>query len=334
MQDGDGTCGPPGIWWSSWQGAWYRRAGSLWIPYVDDEDRHEATRQFVRTVCWYGNFNQEVVERLALAGADGSMEVGPHGHPLSFLNVLVQGHPSDARVDTLRMIVDLGQSPSDLDKSSGIAPLHYVAMMCGECSDTPEMVRFLLDNGASPNLWCKQGVHHEPHGGTEGDALAEFTGIAYGDDYLNFPTGACLILLHLWEHDPRWAYGILLASEESEDTRGWFPADYFSSSTATSKRRLPMQILADADVEGPDDEPLSFCKLCHVTFPIRNGQIFTEAREFHEHQGPCHIQCGDTTTYLDPDGNVLGEYARHLNIGLHLSTSGRSGRGTRGLTRS
>lgn len=220
MQDGDGTCGPPGIWWSSWQGAWYRRAGSLWIPYVDDEDRHEATRQFVRTVCWYGNFNQEVVERLALAGADGSMEVGLHGHPLSFLNVLVQGHPSDARVDTLRMIVDLGQSPSDLDKSSGIAPLHYVAMMCGECSDTPEMVRFLLDNGASPNLWCKQGVHHEPHGGTEGDALAEFTGIAYGDDYLNFPTGACLILLHLWEHDPRWAYGILVASEESEDTRG------------------------------------------------------------------------------------------------------------------
>ena len=78
MQDADGIFGPPGTWWCSWQGAWYRRAGSLWIRYVND---------------------QEEMERLALAGADGSMEVGPHGFPLSFMNVLAQEHPSQAQVD-------------------------------------------------------------------------------------------------------------------------------------------------------------------------------------------------------------------------------------------
>ena len=310
MQDREGIFGPPGVWWCSWQSAWYRRAGRLWIPYVDDDDRHEATRQFVRRVCWYGDFDQEIMARLAVVGADGSMEVGPHGFPLSFMNVLAQGHPDHAHVDVVRMIMDLGQSPSDLDKSCGAAPLHYVAGMCGECSDTPKMARFLLDHGASPNLWCKHGMHHEPHGGVEGDALGEFTGSDYGDDYLIFPKGACLILLHLWEDDPRWAYGIFLAAEESEDRRGWFPADYFSSSIVRSKERTPMQILADAEVEGPDDEPSFFCRICDVKFPIRNGQILTEAHQWPE--GPCTITGGDPVTYLGPDGNVLAQYARHL----------------------
>ena len=42
--------------------------------------------------------------RLALAGADGSMEDGPHGFPLSFMNVLAQEHPSQAHVDVLKPI--------------------------------------------------------------------------------------------------------------------------------------------------------------------------------------------------------------------------------------
>ena len=53
--------------------------------------------------------------------------------------------------------------------------------MCGECEDTPRIVRFLLDCGASPNLWCKFGVKHEPHGGVEGDALAHFNGLEFGE---------------------------------------------------------------------------------------------------------------------------------------------------------
>ena len=48
------------------------------------------TRQFVRILCWYGSFDEEIVESLALAGADGSLEVGPHGYPLGFMNVLAQ----------------------------------------------------------------------------------------------------------------------------------------------------------------------------------------------------------------------------------------------------
>ena len=47
-------------------------------------------------------------------------------------------------------------------------------MMCGECVDTPNMIRFLLDQGAHPHLWCKYGVHHEPHAGMEGDARCQF----------------------------------------------------------------------------------------------------------------------------------------------------------------
>jgi hypothetical protein len=221
------------MWWRCWQGAWYRPAGHLWIPFVDDEEHHEATRQFVRSVCWYGNFDTEHMERLALEGADGSMEVGPHGFPLSFMNVLAQGHPNAVTLDVVRLIVDLGQSASELDASSGAAPLHCVAQMCGECVETPAIVRFLLDRGASANLWQKYAVKHEPRGGVEGDALAAFNGSEYGEDYLNYQRGDCLVLLHFWEHDPGWAYGIRIAISDAEegdaeegDARGWFPASF------------------------------------------------------------------------------------------------------------
>ena len=145
-RDVAGAYGPPGKWWCKWQGAWYRPAGHLWIPYVEDEERNEATRKFVRTVCWYGNFGQELMDRLAMDGADGSLEVSPHGFPLSFMNVLAQGHPSEVTMNVVRLIVDLGQSATRLDASSGAAPLHYAALMCGECRDVPQIVRFLFDS--------------------------------------------------------------------------------------------------------------------------------------------------------------------------------------------
>ena len=40
---------------------------------------------------------------------------------------LAQGHPADVTVNVVRMIVDLGQSATRLDVSSGAAPLHYAA---------------------------------------------------------------------------------------------------------------------------------------------------------------------------------------------------------------
>ena len=59
-------------------------------------------------------------------------------------------------------------------------PPQAKAFVWGTGKNTPKMVRFLLDNGADPNLWCKQGVHHEPHGGVEGDALQQFNATLCG----------------------------------------------------------------------------------------------------------------------------------------------------------
>ena len=134
------------------------------------------------------------------------------------MSVLVQGHPYDVTLDVVQLIVALGQSASALDTSSGDAPLHYATMMRRECEDTPRIVRFLLDCGASPNSWRKYGIRHELHGGIEGDALADFNGLEVGDDdYLTFQTGACLFLLHRWEEDPGWAYVFSLRCMRSMD---------------------------------------------------------------------------------------------------------------------
>ena len=90
------------------------------------------------------------------------------------------------------MIVDLGQSATRLDVSSGAAPLHYAASMCGECRDVPQIVRFLLDCGADPNLWQLHGAENGISGSVEGDAVADFNGVLYGAEYLSFSQGSHL----------------------------------------------------------------------------------------------------------------------------------------------
>ena len=67
-----------------------------------------------------------------------------------------------------------------------------------------------------------------------------------------------------------------------------------------------MQILADAEVEGPEDEPSFVCRLCNVTFPIRGGQIYTEPQALHDHRGTCIINLGDPVTYLGQGNCVFG----------------------------